>query len=336
MKLIALMSIILAMFLAFGIGSNDETTAPIIGAKAIRLKITVFIGGILAFAGCFFLSAGVGKTIGKSLLGEAVVYTTDMMLAIVCSTALWLVLASRTGAPISTTHSVVGAVFGISIVWIFQNRESYSFIDAINWLKLGQVALGWVISPLFGMLGAILIQYLLVKILRKKYNGLNKIERIEKLFVYLLIISVFWTEFSRGGNDAANAIGIFYGLEKSGDISATAIPFLLALAGIFIAFGLNVIGKNVVANVGTGLVEMRPSDAFVISISTTIVVFVCTILGLPISGTHVLIFAIIGSGLIKGEKPNKRSFRNMVLSWLFTFPAAAMLSALFYGILIFL
>ena len=93
-------------------------------------------------------------------------------------------------------------------------------------------------------------------------------------------------------------------------------------------------GRYVIENVGNNLIEMRPSDAFSIQMSTSIVIFVATLLGLPVSGSHILIFAVIGAGKVKGESPDKKSFNKMVASWVLTFPIAAALSAICYGFLL--
>ena len=94
--------------------------------------------------------------------------------------------------------------------------------------------------------------------------------------------------------------------------------------------GLFFIGRKVINNVGNIMSEMQPSSAFAISISTTIILFVATILGLPVSGGHILVFSILGSGWIKGVRPDKKSFKTMVLSWVITFPIVAFLSGIFY------
>ena len=99
-----------------------------------------------------------------------------------------------------------------------------------------------------------------------------------------------------------------------------------------IAFGIIVIGRIVIKNVGNNLIAIKPSDAFSIELATSSVIFLATILGFPISGSHVLIFAIVGAGMAKGEKPNKKSFTKIIISWIITFPVAAALSALIYGI----
>lgn len=330
MDAIVIILLIVSFGLAFAIGGNDESMSTAVGSRSVSLKVAVIIGATLTFLGCFLLSAGVGKTIGASMLGEDVQYNSMMMLAIILSTTIWLIVASRTGAPISTTHSVVGAIVGVAVVWSIS--ESKNFLLSMSWLKMGNVALGWVISPLFGFLGAAFFQWLLTKILSSRKKGLLQIEQTEKYFIFILLVTVCVTQISRGGNDAANAIGVFYGLIESGDLDGGLINLMLAITGIMMALGLVIIGKNVIKSVGGGLVEMRPSDAFAISLSTTIIIFLATVMGLPISGSHILIFSIIGSGWQKGEKPDKKSFKKMLMSWLLTFPIAAALSGIFYAL----
>ena len=144
--------------------------------------------------------------------------------------------------------------------------------------------------------------------------------------------SVFWTQLTRGGNDSANAVGIFFGLAKTYTELGTYTYLYLAAAGLMMALGLIVVGRNVIKSVGGSLVKMRPSDGVVVQLSSVLVLFLATILKLPISGSHVLIFAILGAAFVKGERPDKKSFRKMVVSWIVTFPVAALLSAVLYGI----
>ena len=334
--------LVLSLFLAFGIGANDETMATVVGSGSLKLKISVYIGGILVLLGCLFMSAEVGKTIGKNLLGSgsdgvgglSADYDAKMMLAVLLSTTIWLIVASQTGAPISTTHSVVGSIFGIAIFWSF--IPGNSFTESIAWGEMLKVVLGWITSPILGFFMAMLFQWLLELIMRKtKTNtGLLKVEKNEKIFMYILMASVFWTQFTRGGNDSANAVGIFFGLTGSyPELNTNLITYLyLGGAGLMIAFGLIVVGKNVIKSVGGSLVKMRPSDGVVIQLSSVLVLFIATLLKLPISGSHVLIFAILGASFIKGERPDKKSFRKMLVSWLITFPVAATLSAILYGL----
>ena len=171
-----------------------------------------------------------------------------------------------------------------------------------------------------------------MRIAPKTNTGLLRIEKNEKIFVYILIGSVFWTQLTRGGNDSANAVGIFFGLLKVNPELEPYTYLYLAAAGVMIALGLIVVSKNVIKSVGGGLVKMRTSDGVVIQLSSVLVLFVATLLKLPISGSHVLTFAILGAAYDKGERPDKKSFRKMVVSWIVTCPVAALLSAVLYGI----
>jgi len=163
MDFLIILVILFTLYLAFGIGSNDETMSPVVGSGSLSLNKAVLWGGFLACIGCIFFSENVGKNIGSSLLSSELQNEYDiwMMLAIIISTSTWLVLASLTGAPISTTHSVVGAVLGVAFMWSFIPGNDFLF--SLDWGKLGFIALGWIISPIFGLIAAFLMQKLVHK-----------------------------------------------------------------------------------------------------------------------------------------------------------------------------
>jgi PiT family inorganic phosphate transporter len=316
---------------AFGIGCGDETMATVVSSGSIKLKTTLIIGAGLSIVGVLFLSDSVGKTVGSGLIGNGISYSQIMMLAVIVSTCFWVVLSSWKGVPISTTHTVVGSVIGVCISEAV--ISGVSIIHAVSWIKLTDVLLGWVLSPTLGFFGAYIIQKMLSEFILKKMNGLEELETKEKRFMWILIISVFITQISRSGNDSANALGILYGLSENNQISSDIVSPILVLSAIALAFGLYIVGRKVIISVGAMVSELRPSDALSIQMSTSIIMFLATILGLPISGGHVLVFAIIGAGKCRGESPDRKSFRRMIFVWLITVPVAAFMSA---GIYLFL
>ena len=275
MEPIVIIILVLMVILSFGIGANDETMATLVGSRVLKTKYVIALAAILAFVGVYFLSDKVGRTIGENLLGPNVEYSVSMLIAIIISTTIWLVVTSLIGVPISTTHSVVGAVFGVAIVWSFQPGNS--FLTSLDWSTMGQVVLGWIISPLMGFFGAFLLKYLLDKILAKHMKGLERLEKLERSFGYVLIVS-------RGGNDSANALGIMYGLIDSGQLAeGTLITLLTLITGVVLALGIVLIGRIVIKYVGNSLIAMRPSDAISIELATSITLFLATIFGFPIS-----------------------------------------------------
>ena len=324
--------LILTIILSFAVGGQDESMATVYGSGSLKMRTALMIGFILAVFGVIFLSEGVSKTIGASLLGDKVEYNAFMMLAVLLSTTTWLIVSSRTGVPISTTHTVVGAVFGLSIVWAITTNNS--LLDGINWASMGRVFLGWVISPILGLFVAIGAQYIVNYFLKHSSTGLLKVEHSEKIFRNLIIGVACLNQISRAGNDSANAIGVFFGLSETGDVPSTISTYFIIISAFAFAFGLVVIGRHVIETVGTTTGQLRPSEALAVEGTTAGIILIATLLGLPVSGAHILVFALIGSAKMKGERPDAHSFRRMVISWLITFPLAAGLSALYYGILI--
>jgi inorganic phosphate transporter, PiT family len=134
------------LFMAWGIGANDvaNAMATSVGSKALTLKNAVIIAAIFEFAGAFLAGGQVTSTIRKgiidaNLLSETPELLVYGMLAALLAAGIWLLIASRYGLPVSTTHSIVGAIVGFAAVGIG--------IEAVKWGKVGSIAASWVVSP---------------------------------------------------------------------------------------------------------------------------------------------------------------------------------------------
>jgi PiT family inorganic phosphate transporter len=135
------------LFMAWGIGANDvaNAMATSVGSRALKLRTAIIIAAIFEFAGAFLAGGEVTSTIRKgmmdsSLLMDAPDVLVYGMLASLLAAGSWLLIATRYGLPVSTTHSIVGAIVGFAAVVIG--------VDAVNWVKIGSIAMSWVISPL--------------------------------------------------------------------------------------------------------------------------------------------------------------------------------------------
>lgn len=140
------------LFMAWGVGANDVANAmgTSVGSKAVTIKQAIIIATIFEFAGAYLAGGQVTSTIRKGILDmnmlsdspELVVYG---MLASLLAAGIWLVIASRAGWPVSTTHSIVGAIVGFAAVGIG--------VEAVKWAKVGSIVMSWVVSPVMaGML----------------------------------------------------------------------------------------------------------------------------------------------------------------------------------------
>ncbi|UWF77945.1 MULTISPECIES: inorganic phosphate transporter [Microbacterium] len=152
------------------------------------------------------------------------------------------------------------------------------------------------------------------------------------LFSWMQVFTACAFAFSHGSNDIANAIGPFAAVLdvlQSGEIDAEApVPPQAMLAfGIALVVGLWFIGRAVIKTVGEGLTKMHPASGFAAELSAAGVVMAASLLGLPVSSTHILIGAVLGVGLVNGAA-NWRLMRPIGLAWVITLPAAAAIGAL--------
>lgn len=130
---------------AFNLGANDvaNSMASAVGAKAITVKQAIFIAGILSFVGAVFLGSQVTATVSKGIINADMIADQKVvmvgMFAALLAAACWVLISTLTSLPVSSTHSIVGAIMGFGIV--------AGGPDVVNWLVIGGIVLSWLISP---------------------------------------------------------------------------------------------------------------------------------------------------------------------------------------------
>jgi PiT family inorganic phosphate transporter len=162
---------------------------------------------------------------------------------------------------------------------------------------------------------------------------------VEKIFVYLQILSACFVAFAHGANDVANAIGPLAGVLsaiKSGVIEMEAqVPLLvLLLGGLGIVIGLATWGWRVIETIGKCITELTPTRGFAAEFGAAITIVLASKLALPVSTTHTLVGAVLGVGLARGlNSLNLSTIRDILISWVITIPAGAALTIVFYFII---
>lgn len=148
-------SIAAGFLMAFSLGANDvaNSMAPSVGARAITVRQAVVIAAVLNFVGAFCFGSQVTGTIGRGIvppeaIGDPSLVALGMFAALI-SAGLWVLLATFTELPVSSTHSIVGSIVGFGIV--------AGGLEVIDWSTMGSIVLSWLISPFFGGLLAFLI-----------------------------------------------------------------------------------------------------------------------------------------------------------------------------------
>lgn len=326
-NVIIIVLIILALFLSFSIGANDETSAPLAAAGTVKFKVVLILGGIGLIIGTLFLSQEVASTVGKKFLGPEVTYTVYMLFSVLISAIIWLIIGSFAGIPLSSTHSLFGSIIGVVIVYIiFQGKDP---IGAFNWAKMVSVIFGWIISPVVGFILTYCLYKVLSKFLLKKLKGLNRIESSERYFAWFLLITVFGVEIYTGAN-SAEALGILYALYNEAYLNFVSYWFWKVFLGIFAFLGIYIAGRYVIKNLASQTTDARPSEGFILQLSVFIVLFVVTPLGLPISHSHVIVFCIVGLNVAKKQEFDYKGIGKMAVYWLLTLPIAAIMGGLIY------
>ena len=138
---------VFGLFMAWGIGANDVANAmgTSIGSRVLTIKQAVLIAAVFEFAGAFLAGGQVTSTIRKGIIDSSAVADSPEliiygMLAALMSAGIWLLVASHKGWPVSTTHTIVGAIVGFAMVGLG--------MDAVKWVKVGSIVASWVVSPL--------------------------------------------------------------------------------------------------------------------------------------------------------------------------------------------
>lgn len=142
-----LMACAFGFFMAWGVGANDVANAmgTSVGSRAITIRQAIIIAVIFEFLGAWLAGGQVTETIRKGIIDPALLVNDPQllvygMLASLLAAGSWLLIASMKGWPVSTTHSIVGAIVGFAVVGLG--------IESVGWPKVGQIVASWVVSPL--------------------------------------------------------------------------------------------------------------------------------------------------------------------------------------------
>ncbi len=173
-------------YMAMNIGANDvaNNVGPAVGSKALTLVGAVIIAAVFEAAGALIAGGDVVSTIKKGIIDPSLIQDTDtfiwIMMAALLAGAIWLNIATSLGAPVSTTHSIVGGVLGAGLA-------AGGFAIA-NWSKMGMIAASWVISPVLGGVIAALFLYLI----KRKITYRKDMQKAAKRVVPILVAGMCW------------------------------------------------------------------------------------------------------------------------------------------------
>jgi PiT family inorganic phosphate transporter len=177
---------IFGFYMAWNIGANDvaNSMASAVGAKAITIRQAVLIAGILNLLGATFIGSHVTDTIRKGIVSTEILADPNLALlgalSALLAAALWVSFATWKSLPVSTTHSIVGAMIGFGLI--------AGGFSVINWGKLGAVVLSWIISPIFSLVIGFVTFKVIVRLILSRQNSF---EAARRLAPYVIGSAVF-------------------------------------------------------------------------------------------------------------------------------------------------
>ncbi|MEL7296364.1 MAG: inorganic phosphate transporter [Pseudomonadota bacterium] len=188
---------IFGIFMAWGIGANDvaNAMATSVGSKALTIKQAILVAAIFEFLGAVLAGGEVTSTIRKGIVDtsllngqpELLIYG---MLAALLSAGTWLLIASARGWPVSTTHSIVGAIVGFAAVGIG--------MDAVQWPKVGGIVASWVVSPLTAGFIAFLIYNSVISLILSREDPLARARRYVPVYIFLAAFTMTLVTILKG------------------------------------------------------------------------------------------------------------------------------------------
>lgn len=318
-----------SFFLAFNLGANDAATPTdtAVNAGALTVKQAIILFSIFTSIGALLEGFKVMKTIGKGVvLGEIDIVGA---FAIVLAANIWILLCSYIGMEISVTHSIIGSVIGYGLI-------KYG-LYGLNLSIIQNIIISWLSSPII----AIMISFILYRVL---LIIMRYIEIDERIFKWLLIISLCFSAYSFGVNDIGNATGAYVTIaEKIGKVPDIQAMFLLSIFGsIGILTGGIILGPRVIETVAYKITRLNLAAGFAAELSNALVVYLFSIVpymligyGIPISTSLASVGAIIGAGLARGGRKsvNKTTILQLASFWILTLPATAIISASAYSLI---
>ena len=174
---------VFGLFMAWGIGANDvaNAMATSVGSKALTIKQAILVAAVFEFAGAFLAGGQVTSTIRKGIIDASAVENNPEllifgMLAALLSAAVWLLIASRKGWPVSTTHSIVGAIVGFAVVGIG--------VDSVYWSKVSTIAASWVVSPMLSGFLAFFIFMSVQKLILATKDPLKNARKYVPVYIF--------------------------------------------------------------------------------------------------------------------------------------------------------
>ena len=302
-----------------GFHDSANSIATVVSTGVLRPHQAVIWAAFFNFLAIFIFHLKVAATVGKGIIDPAAV-DQYVIFGALCGAITWNVITWYYGIPSSSSHALIGGMVGAAIA-----KAGFAPLIAPGILK---TAVFIFVSPLLGMmLGSLLMVAVSWVFLHSAPR------RVDRWFRRLQLASSAAYSIGHGSNDAQKTMGIIWLLLISAGVTTPDhLPFwVIVCCYLAIALGTMFGGWRIVKTMGQKITKLRPVGGFAAETGGAITLFLASSLGVPVSTTHTITGAIVGVGSAQRASAVRWGVAgNIVIAWVLTMPAAALIAALAY------
>jgi PiT family inorganic phosphate transporter len=320
--LVALIAIALAFDFLNGLHDAANSIATVVSTRVLSPVFAVFWAAFFNFIAFMVFGLHVADTMGKGII-DANIVDPSVIFGALIGAIFWNVLTWIYGIPSSSSHALIGGLVGAGI--------AKAGFGAVIWSGLGTVALFIVLSPLIGLClaGLLMIVAAWSSVRATPFAA-------DRRFRVLQFVSSSLFSLGHGGNDAQKTMGIIAVLLYSQGHMPEGfhVPFWVVLScQAAMALGTLSGGWRIVKTVGSKITDLKPIQGFCAETGGALALFGATWFGIPVSTTHTIIGAVVGVGAMRRTSAVRwGTASNIVIAWVITLPAAALVGGIFYEI----
>jgi inorganic phosphate transporter, PiT family len=320
--LVSLIMIALLFDFLNGLHDAANSIATIVSTRVLRPRYAVFWASFFNFIAFLFFGLHVAQTLGTGIV-DANVVDPRVTFAALMGAIVWNILTWAMGIPSSSSHALVGGLVGAG--------TAKAGLGGVVWSGLSKTAAAIVLSPLVGFIFALFL-VLLVSWAFVRATPFA----VDNTFRRLQFVSASLYSLGHGGNDAQKTMGIIAALLYSqGQLRGVFhVPLWVVLAcQAAMALGTLCGGWRIVRTMGSRITRLTPMQGFCAETGGAITLFIATWFGVPVSTTHTITGAIVGVGAARRSSAVHWGVAsNIVVAWVLTLPAAALIAAGVYGL----
>lgn len=322
LPLIIVLLLVLAAEFTNGLTDAPNAIATVVSTRVLSPYQAVVMAAVLNILGVILTGTAVATTIGKDIVKPEVIGLHTVAAALL-TVVVYTMVAWRFGIPTSETHELIAGLAGAGL--------ATAGPSVLLWAGWQKVLIGLGLSTVLGFFFGFIFMGIIYRLFRRASPTF-----VKKFFGRLQILSAAFMAFSHGSNDGQKFMGVFaLALLLGGILPQFQVPFwVILLCGIVMGSGTMMGGWRIIKTMGFRLTRLEPVQGFAAETSASTAIMLASSMGVPLSTTHAINTAIMGVGSSRRLSAVRWGVtRQIVLTWLLTFPACGALGYIFAWLL---